>query len=149
MGVCMLKLGTKHVSYFLILSLLNSNYSTLLLRTAFYVALLITRDSSFSECMQVPKEVNAQSGQIHQSVASASEGHDKFRTCQAPSPQQSLSPFICVARQPVRLCGSSSRHTKNPVSASTFQTKKSRSCAGFGFDGAFHDKMRALTCPLT
>jgi hypothetical protein len=56
MGVCMLYLKTKHVSYFLMLSLLDSNYSTLLPRIALYVTLLITRDTSFSKRTQLLKE---------------------------------------------------------------------------------------------
>jgi hypothetical protein len=56
MGVCMLYLEIKHVSYFLMLSLLDSNYSTLLLRIALYVTLLITRDTSFSKRTQILKE---------------------------------------------------------------------------------------------
>jgi hypothetical protein len=103
MGVCMLYLGTKHV----LTSLLDGNYPILLLRTAFYVTLLIARGSSFSKCMQLPKGFYAQSGQIRRAAASVSKAHGKFRACQAPFPRLILSPFVCVVRQPVRFRGSS------------------------------------------
>ena len=85
----MLYLGTKRVSYFLNISFLDSDYS-----------LYIHKSQQFLEVHTIPQRgLMLKAGQIHQAAESVSVAHGKFRTFQAPSPQQSSSPFEGVERR--------------------------------------------------